>query len=111
MKAAVLIGGFYDLREIPNLKSRILNLESRTFEFRISRRGFADHTRHGDMPAAMIVHGAADREAPRREANRFCDAMSQSGGHCQYVEVDGAIHRAENWTPGQWGYKDTALSR
>ncbi|HKQ93016.1 MAG TPA: alpha/beta hydrolase [Blastocatellia bacterium] len=110
VKAAVLIGGFYDLREIPNLKSRIPNLESRisNSEF-LAEASPITHVSH-DMPAAMIVHGAADREAPPGQANRFCDAMRQSGGHCQYVEVDGAIHRAENWTPGQWGYKDTALS-
>jgi alpha-L-fucosidase 2 len=110
VKAAVLIGGFYDLREIPNIKSRISNLESQTSssEF-LAGASPITHVSRG-MPAAMIAHGAADREAPPGQAIRFCDAMSQSGGHCQYMEVDGAIHRAENWTPRQWGYKDAALS-
>jgi acetyl esterase/lipase len=103
VKAAVLIGGFYDLREIPSLEPRISNSEF------LAEASPITHVSR-DAPAAMIVHGAADREAPPGQAARFCDAMRQSGGHCQYVEVDGAIHRAENWTPRQWGYKDAALS-
>jgi acetyl esterase len=103
VKAAVLIGGFYDLREIPNLESRISNSEY------LAEASPITHVSPG-APAAMIVHGAADREASPGQAARFCDAMRQSGGHCQYLEVDGAIHRAENWTPRQWGYKDAALS-
>jgi alpha-L-fucosidase 2 len=103
VKAAALIGGFYDLREIPNLESRIQNSEF------LAEASPITHVGPG-APAAMIVHGAADREAPPGQAARFCDAMRQSGGRCQYVEVDGAIHRAENWTPRQWGYKDAALS-
>jgi alpha-L-fucosidase 2 len=103
VKAAVLIGGFYDLREIPNLESRISNSEF------LAEASPITHV-SASAPAAMIVHGAADREAPPGQAARFCDAMRQSGGQCQYVEVGGAIHRAENWTPLQWGYKDAALS-
>jgi acetyl esterase len=117
VKAAVLIGGFYDLREIPNLKSQILNLISRipNPESQIPNSEFLAQASpitsiNGVMPAAMIVHGAADREAPPEQAAKFCDALRQSGGHCQYVAVDGAIHRAENWTPHQWGYKVAALS-
>jgi len=103
VKAAVLIGGFYDLREIPNLESPISNSEL------LAEASPITHVGPG-AAAAMIVHGAADREAPPGQAASFCDAMRQSGGHCQYMEVGGAIHRAENWTPGQWGYKDAALS-
>jgi acetyl esterase/lipase len=100
LKAAVLIGGFYDLREIPNLKSQ-------TSEF-LAEASPITHLARA-TPAAMVVHGAADREAPPEQAAKFCDAIRQSGGHCQYAPVDGAIHRAENWTPGQWGYKFAAL--
>src|SRR5262245_21287259 len=103
VKAAVLIGGFYDLREIPNLESRIQNSEFLAEASPITQVS-------PGAPAAMIVHGAADREAAPGQAARFCDAMRQSGGHCQYVEVDGAIHRAVNWTPRQWGYKAAPLS-
>lgn len=62
------------------------------------------------MPAVMVTHGAADREAPPEQAAKFCDAIRQSGGHCRYLPVDGAIHRAENWLPSQWGYKAAVLS-
>src|SRR5215475_15816838 len=81
VKAAVLIGGFYDLREIPNPESRISNSGFLAEASPITRVS-------PSAPAAMIVHGAADREAPPGQAARFCDAMRQSGGHCQYVEVD-----------------------
>lgn len=101
VKAAVLIGGFYDLREIPNLRSQ-------DPEF-LAEAAPITHVSEA-MPAAMVAHGGADRDAPPGQAARFCDAMRRSGGHCQYVEVEGAIHRAENWTPGQWGYKDTVIS-
>lgn len=101
VKAAVLIGGFYDLRGIPYLKSQ-------SPEF-LAEASPITHVSEA-MPAAMVVHGAADREASPEQAARFCDAMRQTGGHCQYALVDGAIHRAENWTPSQWGYKDSVLS-
>jgi alpha-L-fucosidase 2 len=58
----------------------------------------------------MIVHGAADREAPPEQAAGFCAAVQQSGGYCKYALVEGAIHRAENWTPRQLDYKDVVLS-
>ena len=103
VKAAVLIGGFYDLREIPNLKSRISNTE-----FFVEAAPITHVAK--TMPAAMVVHGAADREAPPEQAEKFCDAMRQAGGHCRYEPVDGAIHRAENWTPSQWDYKGAVLS-
>ncbi|MGH9940522.1 MAG: alpha/beta hydrolase [Blastocatellia bacterium] len=124
VKAAVLIGGFYDLREIPNLKSRIPNPESRisnlesqisNLKSRISNPEFlveASPITHvaKAMPATMVVHGAADREAPPGQAEKFCDAIRQSGARCRYEAVDGAIHRAENWTPRQWDYKGAVLS-
>jgi acetyl esterase len=103
VKAAVLIGGFYDLREIPNLESQVPNSEF------LAEASPITHV-SGGAPAAMIVHGAADREAPPEQAARFCDAVRQSGGHCQFALVEGAIHRAENWAPRLWDYKDSVLS-
>ncbi len=101
VKAAVLVGGFYDLREIPGLKSH-------SPEFLTAASPIA-HIGRG-TPATMIVHGAADREAPPEQAAKFCDAIRHSGGECRYTQVENAIHRAENWTPLQWGYKDAAIS-
>lgn len=115
VKAAVLIGGFYDLREIPNLKSQISNLKPQTSNLEPQIPEFlaeASPITHvsGAMPAAMIVHGAADREAPPEQAARFCAAAHQSGGYCKCALVEGAIHRAENWTPRQLDYKGVVLS-
>src|SRR5215813_8079096 len=101
VKAAALIGGFYDLNEIPNLKSQ-------ASEFLAEASPITHVTR--ETPAAMVVHGAADREAPPEQAAKFCDAIRRSGGHCRYAPVEGAIHRAENWTPRQWDYKDDLVS-
>ncbi len=77
IKAVVGIGGFYDLRQLP-----------------------AQPT----LPT-LIVHGANDREATPQQAGQFCEAMRAAGRSCEYIAVDGAIHRAENWLPTQWGYK------
>lgn len=62
------------------------------------------------MPATLIIHGGADREAPPEQAAKFCDALRHSGGNCRYAPVNGAIHRAENWAPHQWDYKGAVIS-
>jgi alpha-L-fucosidase 2 len=103
VKAAVLIGGFYDLREIQSVKSQISNPDFLTEASPITRITKT-------MPAALVVHGAADREAPPEQAAKYCEAVRQAGGRCEYFAVEGAIHRAENWLPRQWDYKIRALS-
>ncbi|MGE0127037.1 MAG: alpha/beta hydrolase [Blastocatellales bacterium] len=103
VKAAVLIGGFYDLREIPNLKSHISNSDFLAEASPITRLAKT-------MPATMVVHGVADREAPPDQAVRFCEQFREAGARCEYFPVDGAIHRAENWLPRQWGYKAAILA-
>ncbi len=103
VKAAVLIGGFYDLRETPNLKSQISDSEFLAGASPIAHLAKA-------MPAAMVVHGSADREAPPEQAAKFCEAARGAGSRCEYLPVDGAIHRAENWLPRQWGYKAAILA-
>jgi len=103
VKAAVLIGGFYDLREISNLKSQISNPDFLAEASPVTLGAKA-------MPPAMVVHGAADSEAPPEQAVRFCKAARDAGARCEYFPVDGAIHRAENWLPRQWGYKDAVLA-
>ncbi|MBC8097667.1 MAG: alpha/beta hydrolase [Akkermansiaceae bacterium] len=97
VKAVVSIGGFYDLREVPNLKSQISN------DFLAQASPIT--TSLSAMPPTLIVHGTNDREVPLQQAGQFYEAMRAAGGSCEYIAVDGAIHRAENWLPAQWGYK------
>jgi pimeloyl-ACP methyl ester carboxylesterase len=56
-----------------------------------------------------LVHGGEDREVPVASARQFCDRLNAqddlAGGVCELDVVEGAIHRAENWRPSQWGYK------
>jgi alpha-L-fucosidase 2 len=54
----------------------------------------------------LVVHGSADTEVAPAEAIAFCDRVRAGGASCEYEEVPGGIHRAENWRPEQWGYKD-----
>ncbi|HXG54117.1 MAG TPA: alpha/beta hydrolase [Vicinamibacterales bacterium] len=61
------------------------------------------------MPPLLVVHGAADTEAPTDAARRYCTQVADGGGRCQLVEVPGASHRSENWLPGQWSYKRTIV--
>ena len=51
LRAAVLVGGFYDLSEAPPLRA-------------VS----------AGMPDLLAIHGAADAEVPPEQAFRFCDA-------------------------------------
>ncbi len=66
--------------------------------------------RFTDAPApavpTRIVHGGADTEVPMAEARALCARASAA---CEVVDVPGAGHRAENWWPSQWGYKQDLL--
>jgi alpha-L-fucosidase 2 len=59
---------------------------------------------------ALLIHGAADREVPLHTAEAQCQTIRGAGGRCQVLPVEGAIHRAENWRPEQWGYKSELLA-
>jgi len=97
VKASVLIGGFYDLRDLAPFKSTVAEgaLVQASPILRVS----------SGMPDVLVIHGAEDREVPPEQAARFCQAISRTGGRCDYLAVQGAIHRMENWRPEQWGYK------
>jgi len=99
VKSAVLIGGFYDLREIPNLKSQIPDSEFLAEASPIVR---------GVSGALnlLVVHGAADNESPIEAARRYCSEAGGNGAQCDFLTVEGGIHRAENWRPEQWAYKE-----
>ncbi len=82
LRAAVLVGGFYDLSEASPLRA-------------VS----------AGMPDLLAIHGTADSEVPPEQAVRFCDAVRATAGACDFLPVEEGIHRAENWRPPQWGYK------
>jgi len=86
VRAAVLIGGLYDARaERPPQPS--------------------GPTR----PDLLVIHGGRDTEVAPDQARRLCDGVIAAGGRCELQIVAGAIHRAENWLPAQWGYKDALV--
>jgi alpha-L-fucosidase 2 len=97
---AVLIGGFYDLNEIPSLTSDIT-------------RDVLTHASPMTQPASptpvLVIHGEADNDAPTAQARRYCGRAMQSRTRCHFVEVAGASHRSENWWPTQWHYKQTII--
>jgi acetyl esterase len=97
LKAVVLVGGFYDLTAVPALKDQDRALLSRASPAKSVVAG---------MPETFVVHGAADREVPPEQATAFCDALRAAGDKCVYLPVENGIHRAENWRPDQWGYKE-----
>ena len=62
------------------------------------------------MPPVLVIHGAADGEAPLDEARRYCEKVNDRTNRCEFVAVDGASHRVENWWPSQWSYKQKLVS-
>jgi len=93
----VLIGGFYDLTAMNPVPTAV----ARDFLVRASPIAKA----LGGRPPTLVIHGGADNEAPGERARHYCDSIVGSGGRCQFIEVDGASHRSENWWPSQWHYK------
>ena len=84
VRAVALIGGLYDGSE----------------PARVVRGG----------PDVLVVHGGRDTETPPEQAHRFCAGLVAAGSRCDEHLVEGAIHRAENWLPSQWGYKDALVA-
>ncbi|HZS07458.1 MAG TPA: alpha/beta hydrolase [Blastocatellia bacterium] len=97
VKAAVLIGGVYEPRELKRFRGE-------ADEDMLARASVFSHVVRG-MPDMLIVHGAADIEVPPDQARRYPAALQRAGVSCDYLLVAGAIHRPENWRPEQWGYK------
>jgi acetyl esterase len=97
VRASVLVGGFYDLGAVEALKAQATAdlLAQASPAARVA----------GGMPETLIVHGGADREASPEQATNYCAALNQAGSRCATITIEGAIHRAENWRPEQWGYK------
>lgn len=99
---AVLIGGFYDLRQTSSLAGELAaeSLPRASPMTRISPK----------LPPLLLVHGGADTEVPIEDARRYCDAVNKAKGRCRLIEVAGASHRSENWWPTQWSYKGEVTS-
>jgi acetyl esterase len=62
------------------------------------------------LPDVLAVHGGRDNETPPDAARRLCAALVANSQRCDVHVVDGAIHRAENWLPSQWAYKDEVVA-
>jgi acetyl esterase len=56
----------------------------------------------------LLVHGEADREVSIDAVRAVC-ATATTGVACDVIGVPDGIHRPENWTPAQWGYKPQLL--
>lgn len=93
---AILIGGTYDLAAIPSLTHDV--------DSAVVARA-SPMSRAASTIPALVIHGGADNEAPSDQARRYCDRTAQSRVRCQFLEVQGASHRSENWWPNQWQYK------
>jgi alpha-L-fucosidase 2 len=57
------------------------------------------------MPATLLVHGSADREVTPERARPYSEALRRAGVASDFLAVENAIHRPENWWPEQWSYK------
>jgi alpha-L-fucosidase 2 len=72
--------------------------------------GESARTEKGQRPPLLIVHGTADAEQPIDGVEARCAGWRATGAPCTIVPVDRGIHRAENWRPGQWGYKRQVIA-
>ena len=52
--------------------------------------------------SALFIHGTADNELPVSRIEEIC----KSNSNYEIYPVEGGIHRAENWRPEQWKYKN-----
>lgn len=95
--AAVLIGGVYDPGAVPSLTGDVSRAT-------LTRASALFRAPAASIPT-LVIHGGADTEAPSEQARRYCDRILPRG-RCQFLEIEGASHRSENWWPSQWYYKD-----
>ena len=86
VRGVVLIGGLYEASGAPPTK-----------------------TAAAGAPDVLAIHGGRDTEVPPEQARRFCESVVAAGSRCDVQIVDGAIHRAENWLPSQWAYRDAVV--
>jgi alpha-L-fucosidase 2 len=106
-RAVVLAGGVFELAEFPPIRDDVALQEAlfgASGTSTLKRNSLANLV--GDrFPPTLLIHGTRDSEAPLEAARSFCTTVSQAGGACRLVPVEGGIHRSENWTPAQRGYR------
>ena len=96
VRGIVSIGGFYDLAGVAGLKTHPAELLARASPASRDLRR---------LPPVLAIHGGSDSEVPLRQADEFCVAVGRAGRSCEFLAVEDAIHRPENWRPSQWDYK------
>lgn len=62
------------------------------------------------MPTTLLVHGTADREVLLAQARQYGEALRRVDVLHDFIAVENAIHRPENWWPEHWGYKTKMLA-
>lgn len=102
VRNVVLIGGFYDLRAVPNLS----NQHAADW---LTQASPLTHLA-SKLPDTLLIHGDADNEVPLAQAKAYCTALVNRHHRCTLVTVAGGIHRAENWRPEQWEYKRALIN-
>ena len=112
VRANVLVGGVFELGRfgvIADDTALQLSLLGSTGTAALAEHSFPRISGR-DFPPTLVVHGSGDTETPIATAREFCGKLSESGGTCQLISVKGGIHRSENWTPGQWGYREQLVA-
>lgn len=101
VKANVMIGGRYDFRSDHPYET---SADAQT----LAAVSPINHLVPA-MPHTLMIHGSQDTEVPSTQATDYFIAFQQAGGNNIMLEFVHAIHRPENWPPGQWRYKSFLL--
>lgn len=97
VKANVLIGGVYDLRDLKQFQA---GLDEST---KVSASPV--RTVVPGIPDTLILHGQDDTEVPNSQVRDYFTALQEAKVNSNYWIFEGAIHRPENWRPETWDYK------
>jgi alpha-L-fucosidase 2 len=61
------------------------------------------------VSATLLIHGAGDQEVPLEQCRRFFADLREADIDRDFIVVENAIHRPENWRPEQWIYKQPMI--
>lgn len=101
VRANVLVGGVYDLRDLKQFQS---DLDEQTKVAASPVR-----TVVSGIPDTLILHGQDDTEVPNSQVRDYFTALQEAKVSSNYFLFQGAIHRPENWRPEQWDYKQRLI--